>query len=195
MGKRKNTNPQARRPTAKEKPYIMERRELVLQCRGKLKLSVRETQEILIQKGFEKGSSLGQIQADYDYMLALAVADEKSNAENFLVEEIDVQNDIHRTFYSAMKKLVSIEVPVRDDFEFISHYYNAMETYMETFAKAAQAAAIISNASKERSKLRGNYKQRIELEASEALARLLGEDPARIPKEGELEPGAEEFLN
>lgn len=166
--------------TVKDEFSKQERRKKVVKYR-KRRMSFRDISEKLKAEGF-KGASLGQVYDDYQHMLRLGNENEKLTAKDFVEEEIRVADDIHRIFYPVLEKFEALD-EIKPEEMSSEELKKALAVRESLFERAEKAAAKILEASKERSKLRGNYKpHEVKLSASEALAKMMGVKPEQLPK-------------
>lgn len=166
--------------TEKDPFSKQERRKKIVKYR-KQRLSFRDISEKLKDEGF-KGASLGQTYTDYQYMLKLGNEREKLTAEDYVKEEVETINDVHQVFYQELEKFAEAEEIKPEEMDLLQ-LQKALAIRESRFDRAKEAAKILLDCSKERSKLLGNYKPKeIKLSASEALAKMMGVSPEQLPK-------------
>lgn len=91
------------RPTPDEEQMIHDRRNLVWELHIKAKFSVRQIADHLKNKGFET-ASVGTVQNDIDYMRTLRHEGQVTMVNEIILDELDVINDVHQTWYPVFKR-------------------------------------------------------------------------------------------
>lgn len=173
-------NPKITRPTPKEEAEILQRRNLVFDLR-KAGASIRQISDLLKSKGI-KGASVGQVQADWSYMLSLQYEEQRLTVEEYIEYEIGVIDDVQFSFYAEMKKrpeaaddIVSGEEESVKKRRFRGGAFDREPTRRE-------AAEIVLSCVRERARLRNLYKPpKVKLDIDQELAKLLGVRPEELP--------------
>lgn len=140
-----------------EKARIISRRHLVFELK-KAGASYRQISEHLKAKNIE-GASVGQVHADYQFMLREASENLALSVEEYIEAEISLLDEIQFSFYQDIKRDSNLNLPDRKD-----------------------AAGVIIQCIRERAKLRNLYKPvKIQLDTDDELAKLLGISKEELP--------------